>query len=423
MAALADRIGEGPEDGLLRWRPRALTILIWVTFFARLPHTLNTVLGPVSGTMGPLARIAVPFHLAYLGLALARRMNHVLRAWAFLCLQSASVVILLLGLGLSGMGRMLLVVQPIYALVLLGRRPGLIWAALSLLLYAAVTAAVGCGVLAHTLLLEQNSTKLGVWVVSGSSLVAVILPSAVLLERFLALLQRTSDSEHAAHRRLEAETRERRLLDVALMETSERERTVVGHELHDGVCQQLTAAMLRCQVLQRTLREKDAPEAGPLRAIVDLLDESLSHAHDLARGLSPGDLEPGALGPALRDLARRARETRDLVCEVEEDGCGAGVDRTVAMQLYRIAQEAVTNALKHGDPGHVWIRLLRDEAGVRLEVENDGRSLRSDNGAGMGVRIMRNRAARAGGELTLGARPEGGTTLRCSAPLRGKAPP
>lgn len=405
------------EEELLRWRPRALTILIWVALLSRLPHMYFLIAGPLSDSLRPMAAMAGAIFLANLTIALARRMNHSLRAWLFLIFQSTTAVMMLLRLGLSGIGRTLLVVPPIYALVLLGRRSGLLWAALSLLLFTAVSALVARGVLAHTLLLEQDSTEPKVWFSAGVGLLTIIVPVSVLLERFVALLQRISDSERAARERLEVETKERQLLEVALMETSERERNAVGHELHDGVCQQLTGALLRCQVAQRSLSEKDAPLAGHLGAIVDLLDESLSQAHDLARGLSPGELEPGALGPAIRELARWVRETHELVCEFKTDeGCGNGLDATACAQVYRIAQEAVTNALKHGKPSHLWIRLLNDPAGVRLEVENDGRSLQSENSSGMGLRIMRNRAERAGGRLALEPRPSGGLILQCIVP-------
>lgn len=415
--ALAAAPAVEPGGELLRWRPRALTILIWVAILARLPHSLLTLVGPFAKTLSPMSALVGPMLAAYVALALARKMDHARRAWLFLALQSVSTVILLLGLGLSGMGRLMLLVLPIYALVLLGRREGLIWLGLSVALYAGVTAAVARGVLAHTMSFPQNSTDARVWLAGMPGLLATSVPVCVLLERFLALLQRISDAERAGRARLQLETRERRLLESALLETSERERSAVGHELHDGVCQQLTAARLRCQVFARGFGDEQQPEAEHLRQIVDLLDESLGQAHELARGLSPGELDAGALAPALQEIVRRVRERNELDCALEHDGRGEQVDRAVATQLYRIAQEAVTNALKHASPSRIWIRLLADPVGVRLEVENDGRALGAQGSSGMGVRIMRSRAERVGGALALEARVGGGALVRCVAPL------
>ncbi len=410
------------QDGeLARWRPRALTVLTWVALLSHLPHMLYLVVGPFTEALGPMAWLAAAVFVAVLGLALAPRMNHVLRAWLFLSFESVTTVSLLLRLGFSGMGRTLLIVPPIYALVLLGRRSGLIWAGLSALMYAGVTVLAARGVLEHTLLVQLDSTKAGVWLSGGAGLLTVLVPVSVLLDRFVALLWRVSESERATRQCLEMETWERRLLDVALLETSERERKVLGHELHDGVCQQLTGALLRSQVVLRTLREQQSPEASQVRAVVDLLDESLSQAHELAQGLSPGELPPGALGPALRDLARRVRETHELGCEFQEDGFSGQVAQAAATQLYRIAQEAVTNALKHGKPNQVWIRLVGDRGAVRLEVENDGQSPGTASAAGMGLRIMRGRAEQVGGTLALQSRPEGGALLQCMAPLPDSA--
>jgi signal transduction histidine kinase len=327
---------------------------------------------------------------------------------------------LLLQIGLLGVGRLMLIVLPIYALVLLGRRPGLVWLGLSLSIFVVVTALVTQGALNQTLLFHEDPAAPKAWHGASLGLFQTLLTVSVLVERFLALLQRTFEAERTARQRLEVETRERQFLEVALLETSDRERKDLGRDLHDGICQQITGALLRCQVAQKELRAKELPEASHLRAIVELLDDSLSQAHDLARGLSPGDLEQGGLGPALKELARRVRETHELACEFEDDGGGGALDPAAATQLYRVAQEAVTNALKHGNPRHVWIRIRTDPAGVRLEVENDGRSLDLNNPAGMGQRIMRNRAERVGGRLELKPRAGSGVLLQCVAPLSRK---
>lgn len=408
------------EDDLARWRRKALTILIGVGLLSRVPHLYLLVAGPHSQDLRPMRPLTSVLLLVGLWLVLARGMNHALRAWLYLTALAVTATMTLLQMGLLSVGRLLLIVLPIYALVLLGRRSGLVWVGLSLSLFVAITALVSQGVLSQTLLFHEDSTDPKAWRGAAVGLFQIVLTASVLVERFLALLQRTVEAERASRRRLDAETRERQLLEVALVETSERERQDLGHDLHDGICQQITGALLRCHVAQNELGAKELPEASHLRAITDLLNESLSQAHDLARGLSPGDLEQGGLGPALKDLARQVRETHELACEFEDDGSGSALGPATATQLYRVAQEAVTNALKHGNPRHVWIRLRTDPAGVRLEVENDGRSLDSKNPAGMGQRIMRNRAERVGGWLALKPRAGSGVLLQCVAPLSQK---
>jgi signal transduction histidine kinase len=292
-----------------------------------------------------------------------------------------------------------------------------------LLLFGGVVVLAARGVLAHTVLMQQDSLALQNWAAAGVGLLSAIVPPTVLVERFVALLQSFIRAERVARERLEAETQEKQLLQLALAESSERERQSLGRELHDSVCQQITAALLCCRVMQRVQRNQPDSEAAHLETIMGLLDDALSEAHDLARGLSPGNEHPGQLGNALRELARQVRETHEVACDVQDDGSGAGLPPDVAIQLYRIAQEAVLNALKHAAPGHVSIRLARDAGGLRLEVENDGRVLQTPVVPGRGVRIMRGRAERVGAALSVEPRTGtgvGGAVVRCVVPVSAK---
>lgn len=230
-------------------------------------------------------------------------------------------------------------------------------------------------------------------------------------------------AQRRARRRIEAESLERRVLERALLDTAERERQSVGHELHDGVCQQISGALLRCRVVERTLASRKAPEVEHLRAMADMLDASLRDAHELAQGLSPGELDPGTVASAIQELARRVRENFEAACEYEDDGCGTRVDGPAATQLYRITQEAVTNALKHGNPSTIWIDLRQEGQTIRLTVENDGRDLSEGRPQGMGQRIMRYRAELIGGRITLDTRKGGGVRLVCTIPVSAENTP
>jgi len=229
-------------------------------------------------------------------------------------------------------------------------------------------------------------------------------------------------ARRAARLLVEAEEKERRLLERALLDTTERERRSIGHELHDGVCQQISGALLRYHVAERSLQEREAPELVHLRVMASLLDTSLDETHRLAMGLSPSDLVPGSLGSALEALARSTREAHEVICEFQEDGSTLELDGPVTTQLYRITQEAVANALKHGHPEEIRISLRKERARLLLRVENDGRAQSSGEAptqaGGMGQRIMRYRAELIQGTLDLKPLEGGGFALICSIPCR-----
>ncbi|MHC1712485.1 MAG: 7TM diverse intracellular signaling domain-containing protein [Solidesulfovibrio sp.] len=215
---------------------------------------------------------------------------------------------------------------------------------------------------------------------------------------------------------LEKEMIERTKLAGEIVNVSEDERRRLSHDLHDGLCQQLTGARLRCLVLERgAAGERDT--AGELAALSSLLEDVVSEAYDLSRGLWPVEHDPLGAGPSLEELARRMSESsgvaidffRELVCT---ECAGQHI-----VQLYRIAQEAVTNAVKHAKPRRIGIR-LHCEYGNRLTltVRDDGigrgAATQSKKG-GLGLRIMAHRARMIGGELSIADAEGGGTVVTC----------
>jgi PAS domain S-box-containing protein len=210
----------------------------------------------------------------------------------------------------------------------------------------------------------------------------------------------------------------RKQLEAEILEINETLQRRVGQDLHDGLCQRLRGIAYLSHVLEETLAARALPEAGEAARINELLNQAISEARDLARGLAPLRLEAGGLMSALGELASSTKGIYGVSCRFV---CPTPVlvrTRSTAVHLYRIAQEAVQNAIKHGKPGRVVIELARTGDSVKLTVTDDGQGLPADytNGTGMGLKIMDCRAKAIGALLDLQRVAEGGTTLSCVLP-------
>ena len=227
--------------------------------------------------------------------------------------------------------------------------------------------------------------------------------------------QRTSEL-HLTNQRLAAEMQERHRLEQLLMEVSEQEKQRLGQDLHDGVGQLLTGVALRSKALEMRLHTR--PEAQDVSRVTELVAEALRMTRNLAWLLYPVELEKQGLAAATRALAAKIDTQFGVACEFEGHHGIDVVETDVAINLYRIAQEAATNALRHGRPTRIVIRLRQDADRALLEVENDGLAIgaAAQNFNGMGCRIMRHRASLAGATLRIWARPEGGCVVQCAWP-------
>lgn len=221
--------------------------------------------------------------------------------------------------------------------------------------------------------------------------------------------------------RLETEMAERNRLEQQIVTVSEEERRRISLELHDGLCQGLTAARLRCDALSPRGGQKGA-EGEALVRLSSLLDTLVGQAYDLSRGLWP--LEHDGVGPSFREMLRRQAESSDVPIAFHRDMPCQACPRPYLAQLYRIAQEAVANALKHARPGHISVSLAcLAGQGTVLAVRDDGcgRSRDKAPAGGLGLGIMAHRARLVGGELRILDAPGGGTEVVCTAPCPGKA--
>ena len=210
---------------------------------------------------------------------------------------------------------------------------------------------------------------------------------------------------------------ERKRLEAEVIEISARERRRIGHDLHDGLGQYLAGIAVKAKLLEEDLQS--SPHRAAVKKLVGLLNNAVRQARSLARGLDPVELESSGLVPALQILARETEDLFHVSCDLACVPGAAPVSRFVGLQLYRIAQEGINNAVKHGRPKRIEIRLATDPAHVRLRIKDDGRGFRVEAArpAGMGLRIMQYRAHVVGGVLKIDSQLNRGTDIQCLVPL------
>lgn len=222
---------------------------------------------------------------------------------------------------------------------------------------------------------------------------------------------------------LREEIQERKRLGQALLDVSEREQRRIGHDLHDSLCQHLTSAALAGQVLGEKLRHKHLEEAADSDQLVGIIEDGIDLARSLARGLAPVELDVLGLTAGLRELARTTTLRARIPCTLEASAEDARLDDSEAVtHLFRIAQEAVNNAIRHGGATKMRISLRRKSAtqGV-MEIGDNGRGFTTGQpdgtNEGIGLRVMEHRAHLIGGELNIQASKGRGVRVVCHFPL------
>ena len=204
-------------------------------------------------------------------------------------------------------------------------------------------------------------------------------------------------------------------LERALLQISEREQMRIGQDLHDGLGQHLTGIELMSEVLEQNLSAKKLQaEASRAGAIARHVRDAISQTRMLARGLSPFVLGSEGLVSALKELAERTNEIFQVACEFQAHGT-ISLSEPAANHLHRIAQEAVSNAIKHGKARRITIHLEQPEATVTLTVKDDGKGIPDvlPDKRGIGLRIMEYRAGMIGATFGITRDPAGGTIVRC----------
>lgn len=217
-----------------------------------------------------------------------------------------------------------------------------------------------------------------------------------------------------AHQDLLDALARRRQLEAEMAEVTAREQQRLGQELHDGLGQELIGLRLMAESVHRRL-PKESPEAAEIQELANGLRRALEQARALARGLVPEEVPSDDLPQALQRLAQRTESRMGLACCYEGPLELMLRDDRTAMSLFRIAQEAVTNACKHARATQIRIELRTHEGIVQLIVSDNGVGLPKQlpEGAGVGQRIMRFRANVIGAKLQIGAARGGGTSVAC----------
>lgn len=208
---------------------------------------------------------------------------------------------------------------------------------------------------------------------------------------------------------------ERRRLERELLEVSNREQRRIGHDLHDGVCQQLAAITYLVDILSDRLQEKGAPESAEAERIGNLINEANAQARSVARGLFPVRLEEHGLVLALEELAASASSRYRIDCRFVSRIAPIKVASEVELHLYYIVQEALLNAVNHGKATNVIVTLTADGDRLVLTVQDNGTGFDPSNSArnGMGIRIMRYRAKVIAATLELQSQINQGTQITC----------
>ena len=211
---------------------------------------------------------------------------------------------------------------------------------------------------------------------------------------------------------------ERKQLEQTLISIAEEQAHTIGQELHDNVGQQIAAIGYQAQALEKKLATtgNDANMSKAAASIASQAQTAVIHIKQLARGLLPFELETNGLVFALRTLAERVTDTYHISCEFLSSHDIIIYDNNVALNLYRIAQEAVNNAIRHGQAQHITISLSTHDKVLDLSICDDGHGFsykESDRHAtsGMGLKIMQYRAKQLDAQLEILARSEGGTEV------------
>jgi PAS domain S-box-containing protein len=223
----------------------------------------------------------------------------------------------------------------------------------------------------------------------------------------------------AMNNELERTMAQRQQLERELLEISEREKRRIGEDLHDMVCQELSATALFLKSTAQRIAAESGAAAKTLEESARTVNRNVGIARELARGLQAVELTASGLRNALRDLAASACDNSGMKCHVKVARGVQVPDDTVALHLYRIAQEAVTNAVKHSAAKNVLITLDRNKTHTCVSVQDDGKGfVVKRRGKGLGLHMMRYRANALGGELKIERRRTGGTDITCVIPTK-----
>ena len=280
-------------------------------------------------------------------------------------------------------------------------------------------------------------TCVAIWVAgdfaAGASFTSFVVPvwnAAIALTIYLVLVWLLSSLlllQLELEQRVELRTAElageiadRERLEKNILEISERERRSIGHDLHDGLSQHLTGTAITAQLLADRLQDRAAEETADARKIVGLVKSAIEQTRRMAKGLLLADIDAEGLPNALFEFCATTTEQFRVTCTFVNQATTLSFPHVngVANHLFRIAQEAVRNAVRHGGAKWVEVRLHSRDNRLRLSIEDDGSGLPpiSRRGEGLGLRIMVHRAKMIGAAFAIERAASGGTIVQCTLP-------
>lgn len=212
---------------------------------------------------------------------------------------------------------------------------------------------------------------------------------------------------------------ERKRMQRQILEAAECERQRIGQDLHDDLCQQLTGIACLGQALHDQLIPKDTVAAAAILDLVDHVQRANQRARDLAKGLQPINLQRDGLGASLQDLCTSIRAMFSVNCRFGAEEIPSEIDDAVGIQMYRVTQEAISNAIRHGKASTILVDLIGVGQRLILTIEDNGIGIPQPlPERGMGLQTMNYRAKLIGGSLTIEQAQPSGTVVTCTAPLR-----
>ncbi len=211
--------------------------------------------------------------------------------------------------------------------------------------------------------------------------------------------------------------RNRRMLEREILNISEKERLRIGQDLHDDLGQLLTMARLNAQQLEVEMKSKGMKEAEELQEIVEMVDKAGESARRIAHGLVPVQMESDGLASALEELSRNTSNLYNTDINYSGDPDELLLDTSSAMHMYRIAQEAITNAVKHAQAGSIDIELTSSGDWISMCIKDNGKGFNSNAmDSGRGLRIMKFRSHMIDGSLKINTKKGEGTEIICRVP-------
>lgn len=227
------------------------------------------------------------------------------------------------------------------------------------------------------------------------------------------VVERTRDLARA-NTQLNREIAERRQLESKLIKVSELQQKSIGQELHDGLGQHLTSLAFLGAGLVHKLRRQGLAESEPAERIVQMLNDAIRMTHEIAKGLYPVALDSRGLPGALEQLVDGTRTASRLDCSFYTDLQATAFDSLLAINLYRFAQEAISNVIKHSQARRLWVDLLGVDGRHRLSISDDGIGIETpllESSSGIGIHSLRHRANLLDGRFEIRRNEYGGTSV------------